>query len=139
MPSKFSYADYWDDRGMDRPSSYRDMVQGTTQQYAGPGQDALARSSASDIEDQMLRSLLGSKKKLKEGDSAGPSGSYALAKYPELSRAVEWLKTGNMPLTAGGGMTAWLKEQQNPALRDRNSAKRRQWAAQQSRLLGGRY
>lgn len=105
----------------------------------GRNDQAVARRMASEGSDSRLRGLLGSKKKLKEGDSAGPSGSYALAKYPELSRAVEWLKSGNMPLTAGGGMTAWLEEQQNPALRDRNSAKRKQWAAQQSRLLGGRY
>jgi hypothetical protein len=138
MPRKYSYADYWDDQGMTRPSSYRDMVYGAAQQYAGPGQDAAARGSASSIEDEMLRGLLSSKRKLKEGEG-GPSGTYALAKYPELSRAVEWARTGNMPLTAGGGITAWLKEQQDPALRDKNSQKRRNWAAQQSRLLGGRY
>ena len=138
MPRKFSYADYWDDRGMDRPSSYRDMVQGTTQQYAGPGQDALARSSASAIEDQMLRGLLGGSRKKRKGEAL-PQGSYALAKYPELSRAVEWGKTGNMPLTAGGSIAMWLKEQQDPKLRDRNSKQRRDWAGMQARLLGGRY
>ena len=105
----------------------------------GQNDQAVARRMASEGSDARLRGQLGSKRKLKEGDSAGPSGSYALAKYPELSRAVEWLKTGNMPLTAGGGMGAWLEEQQDPALRDRNSKKRKQWAAQQSKLLGGRY
>ena len=139
MPRKFSYADYYDDRGETRPSNYRDMVYGNTQQYSGPTDDALARSSASSVEDDMLRGLLGSNRKLGKGENAGPPGAYALAKYPELSRAVEWAKTGNMPLTAGGGITAWLEEQQDPRLRDKNSQKRKQWAAQQARLLGGRY
>jgi hypothetical protein len=139
MPRKFSYADYWDDRGLDRPSSYRDMVYGTAQQYAGPGEDALARSSASAIEDEMLRGLLGSRKKLKEGESAGPSGSYALAKYPELWKAVTWAATGNLPGGGGSSEKMWLKEAQDRDLQERNSQKRKQWAAQQSRLLGGRY
>ena len=98
MPRKFSHADYWDDRGIDRPSSYRDMVQGSYQQHAGPTQDALARSGASRSEDEMLRGLLGSSRELGRGESAGPSGQYALAKYPELSRAVEWAKTGEHAL-----------------------------------------
>ena len=124
---------------MTRPENYRDMAYGSFQQHAGPTQDALARSGASAVEDEMLRGLLGSSRELQEGESGGPSGSYALAKYPELSRAVEWAKTGNMALTAGGGVDAWLKEQQDPQLRDRNAQKRKEWAAQQARLLGGRY
>jgi hypothetical protein len=139
MPRKFSYADYWDDRGMDRPSSYRDMVYGTAQQYAGPNEDALARSGASAIEDEMLRGLLGSKKKLKEGESGGPGGSYALAKYPELWKAVQWAATGNLPGGGGSSEKMWLKEAQDRDLQERNSQKRKQWAAQQARLLGGRY
>ena len=124
---------------MARPESYRDMAHGTFQQHAGPGQDALARGAASSSEDAMLRGLLGSSRELGENESGGPSGSYALAKYPELWAAVEWAKTGNRPGGSGGGLPEWLKEQQNPGLRDRNSQKRRQWAAQQPRLLGGRY
>jgi hypothetical protein len=123
---------------MTRPSSYRDMAYGNAQQYAGPGQDALARSSASASEDEMLRGLLGSSRELGENERM-PRGSYAGAKYPELSRAVEWGKTGNMPLTGGGSMAMWLKEQQDPQLRDKNSQQRRNWADQQARLLGGRY
>lgn len=104
----------------------------------GRNDRAVARRIASEGNDSMLRGQLGSRRELREGEG-GPSGAYALAKYPELSRAVEWAKTGNMPLTAGGSVTAWLEEQQNPKLRDKNAEKRRQWAAQQARLLGGRY
>jgi hypothetical protein len=41
-----------------------------------------------------------------------------------------------MPLTAGGSAPYWLKEQQDPELRDANSRKRKQWAAYQKALLG---
>jgi hypothetical protein len=115
------------------------MVYGNTQQYAGPTDDALARSSASAIEDEMLRGLLGSSRELGENESGGPSGSYALAKYPELWKAVQWAKTGNLPGGAGSSEKMWLKEAQDRDLQERNSQKRKQWAAQQSRLLGGRY
>ena len=138
MPRDFSYADYWDDRGMTRPSSYRDMVYGTAQQYAGPNQDALARSSASAVEDEMLRGLLGGSRKKREGESI-PQGAYALAKYPELWKAVEWARTGNLPGGAGSSEKMWLKEAKDSELRDRNSQQRREWAGMQARLLGGRY
>jgi hypothetical protein len=138
MPRKFSYADYWDDRGMDRPSSYRDMVYGTAQQYAGPTEDALARSGASAIEDEMLRGLLGSSRKKRKGEAL-PQGSYALAKYPELWKAVQWAKTGNLPGGLGGSEKMWLKEAQDRDLQERNSQQRRNWAGMQARLLGGRY
>jgi hypothetical protein len=138
MPKQFSYADYWDDRGLDRPSSYRDMVYGAAQQYAGPNEDALARSGASAIEDEMLRGLLGSSRKKREGEAMS-QGSYALAKYPELWKAVQWAKTGNLPGGGGSSEKMWLKEAQDSELRDRNSQQRRNWAEMQARLLGGRY
>ena len=139
MPRKFSHANYWDDRGMTRPESYRDMVYGGAQQHAGRNQDALARGSASATEDSMLRGLLGSSRELGEGESGGPSGSYALAKYPELWKAVQWAATGNLPGGGGSSEKMWLKEAKDPNLRDRNSQKRKAWAAEQARLLGGRY
>jgi hypothetical protein len=114
------------------------MVYGAAQQYAGPNEDALARSGASAIEDEMLRGLLGSSRKKRKGEEL-PEGSFALAKYPELWKAVTWAATGNLPGGIGGSEKMWLKEAQDSGLRERNSQQRKQWAAQQARLLGGRY
>ena len=105
----------------------------------GGGDQAVARRMASEGSDSQLRGLMGSKRKLRKGENAGPQGSYALAKYPDLWKAVTWAATGNLPGGAGSSEKMWLKEQRDPDLRDKNSQKRKQWAAQQASLLDGRY
>lgn len=100
----------------------------------GPNQQATARTMASESEDERLRGLLGSKRKLGKREQM-PSGAYALAEYPELRNAVDWARTGNLP---GGSATIqlWLKEQNDPQLRAENMNKRKQWAARQGQLMG---
>jgi hypothetical protein len=121
-------------------SSYFEMLfknlMGTS--YYDKTQDASARADASQLESEALSGGMGSQRKLGENESA-PSGSFALAKYPELWKAVTWAKTGNLPGGAGSSEKMWLKEAQDSGLRDRNSAQRKQWAEQQAALLGGRY
>lgn len=102
----------------------------------GPNQQASARTDASSAEDQMLRGIMGSKSKRRKGDRR-PAGAYSLADHEFLGSAIDWARTGNTP---GGSahIGLWLKELGDPSLRDANSKRRREWAAYQQRLLGGR-
>ena len=104
----------------------------------GSGNQAVARRMASEGSDARLRGELGSSRKKRKGESI-PQGAYALAKYPELWKAVEWARTGNLPGGAGSSEKMWLKEAKDSELRDKNAQQRREWAGMQARLLGGRY
>jgi hypothetical protein len=84
-------------------------------------------------EDAMLRAQLGGKRKRRAGER---EGTFAGAYYPQLNAATDWAATGNMALAGGGSAPYWLKEQQDPELRDANERKRKQWAAYQKALLG---
>ena len=100
----------------------------------GGNQQALARADASVAEDDRFKSLTKRKRKLGKNERM-PEGAYALANYPGLSSAVDWAKTGNLP---GGNASIgmWLKEQNDMALRDANSKKRKEWAAFQDQFTG---
>ena len=98
-------------------------------------EDASARGDASELEDERLRGLMGSSRKLRKGESM-PTGAYSLADHPGLRPAVWQAETGNAPMTAGGSEKLWLMEQQDDSLRGQNQDRRKQWAAQQKRLMG---
>ena len=93
-----------------------------------------AKGGASEKEDLALKGALGSSRTKRKNERM-PEGAYALADYPGLSSAIDWAKTGNLP---GGSASIgmWLKEQNDMALRDANSKKRKEWAAYQEQLLG---
>ena len=135
-----SSAEWHDQQGLDRGNSFYEMLYNAMSGSGAYGstQDASARATASGYEDSMLREQLGSSRKKRKGENA-PEGSFALAKYPELWKAVEWAKTGNLPGGAGSSEKMWLKEAQDPALRNKNSEQRKNWAHQQAAMLGGRY
>ena len=90
------------------------------------------RMLASRYEDQKLAGLLGSSRDRRDGEKPG---TYALANYGGLAAATDWARTGNMP---GGSNTIgmWLKELNDPALRERNSRERTEWAAMQDKIVG---
>ena len=94
-----------------------------------------AKTKASGKEDLALKGALGRSRKLGEREQM-PKGAYALAMYPGLQSAVEWAATGNLP---GGSASVgmWLKEGADMKLREENSRKRREWAANQRALVGG--
>jgi hypothetical protein len=101
--------------------------------YQQKGDIRGAQTQASWGETDALAYALGSERAQGEGDR---EGTYSLAYYPQLNAATNWAATGNMPFSGGGSGQAWLREQQNPGLRDENETKRKQWAAYQKALLG---
>ena len=101
----------------------------------GPNQGAFAKARASDLESERFRGLTKKKRKLGKHEQM-PEGAYALAMYPGLQSAVEWASTGNLP---GGSASIgmWLKEQSDMKLQHENAQKRKEWAMNQRRLVGG--
>ena len=105
----------------------------------GPNSRKTARMEAGQRESDMLAYQLGGSRKLRKGESK-PKGAYALANYPQLGIALMQAQQGLMaPGGGGANIGLWMKDRElgaDPYAAMKRTEARKQWAANQRRLLG---